>query len=140
MTLAHPSVKLMINRWQNRLRTITGDESINLSAISLNEKGVELDDLINIICKLTGFTLAELKRKDRHRPKVIARQLIFFYAYKLRLSTLEAIGEKIGGRDHTTVIHARETIENLIAAKDPTIHCLIHLIESEIKNHETQPS
>lgn len=140
MTLAHPDIKNLIDSWQSQLRSMTGDKTISLFATSLQGKKMEVEELVSIVCGVTGFSADELRSKSRKRERVVARQLICYYAYNMRLATLNNIGLNLGGRDHTTVIHSKETIQNLIDTKDASIVQLIGKIENEISNHERKPS
>lgn len=49
---------------------------------------------------------------SRKAHYVIARQLFCYFAYKVQKKSLTIIGQMLG-RDHTTVIHAREKVETM---------------------------
>ncbi len=55
-----------------------------------------------------------LEHKTRKRRIVIARHAIMALAIKNTKMTLEAIGDDFGGRDHSTVIHARDTVGDML--------------------------
>lgn len=56
----------------------------------------------------------DLTCKDRHRHKVIGRQLSMYIMNKHTNLALKAIGNEFGGRDHSTVIHGVRTINDLM--------------------------
>ena len=49
--------------------------------------------------------------KSRKRPIVDARQVAMFFCKQLTQLSLEAIGKRFGGRDHSTVIHACRAVQ-----------------------------
>jgi chromosomal replication initiator protein len=57
-----------------------------------------------------------MRAKTRKKEVALARQIAMYLSKKLTKHSLKTIGLHFGGRDHTTVIHAIETIENLIKA------------------------
>lgn len=61
---------------------------------------------MNIPCDL-------LRSKTRKKEIVEARQIAMFFCTEFTSQTLKAIGLQFGGRDHTTVIYAREKIHEL---------------------------
>ena len=68
------------------------------------------------------------------KPKNIAfpRQIAMYLCRKLLNIPLKDIGEGFGGRDHTTVLHANNKIQNE-AEKDPTLEKTLLQLEKEIK-------
>ncbi len=60
-----------------------------------------------------GFSEAELKGKKRTQKLALARQTSMYLIRTLLNLSLTEIGEYFGGKDHSTVIHAIEKIENL---------------------------
>jgi len=61
-----------------------------------------------------GFTVDELKAKDRRRPLVTARQVGMYLFRELTDLSYPQIAKQFGGRDHTTVIHAYDKISTLM--------------------------
>lgn len=51
-----------------------------------------------------------LESEQRRREIVFPRQVAMYLCCKLTLKSLPYIGRKFGGRDHTTVLHARDKI------------------------------
>lgn len=89
----------------------------------------------------------DIYKKTRKREIVQARQLAMFFSKKYvkfyyiikdkvefrRKITLEYIGEKIGGKDHATVLHAFKTVNNL-ADSDKCFKRYVKEIDAIIKN------
>ena len=77
-----------------------------------NQNFPNLDRLEHQLC--AEFDIPSLKEVSRKREIVICRQFIMVIAKKTTKMSLAAIGEKYGGKDHATVLHALKTIPNVI--------------------------
>jgi chromosomal replication initiator protein len=58
-----------------------------------------------------------MRAKKRSRAIAYPRQVAMYLARQLTDFSLPEIGDQIGGRDHTTVIHAYEKIEEDLKSK-----------------------
>ncbi len=79
---------------------------------SFNELGI--DEIQKMVCNFYNVTYDDLLSKTRKREIVQARQITMYLAKKFTKSSLKAIGEHFSGKDHTTVIHSCQTVENLM--------------------------
>ncbi len=72
-------------------------------------------ELIAATSDLTGVApdLFTAPRKDRRTAR--ARQLVMYLACHHTDLSLNAIGEALGGRDHSTVLHGRDKVEKLLS-------------------------
>lgn len=76
------------------------------------------DDIINIVCSFYKIKLTQIKGPKRDASLVKARQVcMYLLKHELRLP-LKEIGNLLGGRDHTTVMHGVEKIEARVENKD----------------------
>ncbi|MFP5378118.1 MAG: chromosomal replication initiator protein DnaA [Acidimicrobiia bacterium] len=75
------------------------------------------DLVIETAAELFGFTPADLRGPSRGRPLVQARQVAMYVLRQLSDHSYPTIAREFGGRDHTTVIHAVNKIEGLIAER-----------------------
>jgi hypothetical protein len=67
------------------------------------------------ICEYFGVTAGQLKENSRKKPLVIYRQIAMFFCKEHDQNiTLNSIGDFFGGRDHSTVIHAIQTVNDYI--------------------------
>lgn len=57
-----------------------------------------------------GLPVAALKGKQRDKDTVLARQIAMYLIREETSSSLSNIGQEIGGRDHSTVLHGYEKI------------------------------
>ncbi|HCM88930.1 MULTISPECIES: chromosomal replication initiator protein DnaA [Vagococcus] len=72
------------------------------------------------VCKYYHLQLKDLKGKKRVKSIVVPRQIAMFLSRELTDNSLPKIGAEFGGKDHTTVIHAHEKIQQLLD-NDPII-------------------
>ena len=63
------------------------------------------------------LSMEELTSKSRTRTLVTARQIAMYLCRELTDMSLPKIGQELGGRDHTTVIHADRKIREQMAER-----------------------
>ncbi|HAQ2174765.1 TPA: chromosomal replication initiator protein DnaA [Enterococcus faecium] len=66
------------------------------------------------VAKYYHIQLKDLKGKKRVKSIVVPRQIAMYLAHELTDNSLPKIGAEFGGKDHTTVIHAHEKIQQLM--------------------------
>lgn len=66
------------------------------------------------VAKYYRIQLKDLKGKKRVKSIVVPRQIAMYLARELTDNSLPKIGAEFGGKDHTTVIHAHEKIQQLM--------------------------
>ncbi|MEB2283377.1 MAG: hypothetical protein B6D46_06395 [Polyangiaceae bacterium UTPRO1] len=71
---------------------------------------VSIETIQRIVCERYGIRLGDLLSKKRSRNIAFPRQIAMYMARKLTASSFPTIGERFGGRDHSTVIHATNSI------------------------------
>lgn len=79
------------------------------------------------------FSIKEdlIRAKTRKKEIVLARQISMYLSKTLTNSSLKTIGLHFGGRDHTTVIHACQTIENRMTS-EPKFREIIQEIQEKV--------
>ncbi|HMZ89404.1 MAG TPA: chromosomal replication initiator protein DnaA [Chitinophagales bacterium] len=118
----------------NNVRELEGALVSLLAQASLNKKQIDLDlakkivknfvknmsrevsiDFIQkAVCDYFEVPVEKLKEKTRKRQVVQARQLSMYLSKNFTKHSLKAIGKHFGGRDHSTVIHSCQAIQNLM--------------------------
>lgn len=81
-------------------------------------KSVCIERIARTVCKHYPYKLDDLKAKDRGKDLTIARQIAMYFMKQMTDKSLREIGEFFGGRDHSTVMHAVEKIENYAQNSD----------------------
>ena len=75
--------------------------------------------------------LADLQSQKRSQSIAEPRQICMYLARQLTKHSLEEIGGHLGGRDHTTVMHAYAKIEDL-RKNDPKMHATLDQLAGQI--------
>ena len=78
------------------------------------ETEVNIDYIQKIVASFFSITLEMMKGKSRKRELVVARQVAMFFAKEYTNHSLKSIGQHFGGRDHSTVIHAVQSVNDLM--------------------------
>jgi chromosomal replication initiator protein len=74
---------------------------------------VGIDYIQKTVADYFKMGVAELKDKTRKKEIVMARQLAMFFSKEYTSLSLKTIGYHFGGRDHSTVIHAVQTVDDM---------------------------
>jgi chromosomal replication initiator protein len=120
-----------IRELEGALIRVTAFASLNQQAVDMGLAEIVLKDLITdegaqeiTSATILGQTAAyfklsmeELTSKSRTRTLVTARQIAMYLCRELTDMSLPKIGQELGGRDHTTVIHADRKIRELMAER-----------------------
>ncbi len=83
-------------------------------------RSVSLDDVVDVVCNFYNLEKDCIFQKTRRKEVVKPRQVIMFILREDFGISYPTIGQKIGGRDHTTVIHSCEKIKRDVET-DPTL-------------------
>ena len=67
------------------------------------------------VCQYFNITMDSLLSKSRKRQIVQARQIAMYMSRNLLKCSLSTIGSEIGGKDHSTVLHACATVQDLMS-------------------------
>jgi len=86
------------------LRDLIKDTKVNLS----------IDEIQQVVCDYFDLVVDLVRAKTRKREVVQARQIAMFFCKELTQHSLKTIGLHFGGRDHSTVIHANQSVLNQI--------------------------
>jgi chromosomal replication initiator protein len=74
------------------------------------EARVTADLVISVAAEYFDVSADEIRSSNRSRPLVNARQMAMYLCRELTDLSLPKIGERFGGRDHSTVLHATNKI------------------------------
>lgn len=79
-----------------------------------------VDAIIAEVCKYYSITKAEITGKKKTKDIVEPRQVAIYLITEMLNLPLAAIGAAFGGRDHTTIMHARDKITELVKTDNNT--------------------
>jgi len=82
-----------------------------ISNVSTKELSIEF--IQQTVCEHFEIGFEDIVGKTRKREIVQARQMAMYFSKKYTELSLKGIGSAFGGRDHSTVIHACQTVQNL---------------------------
>ncbi|MBA7539151.1 Chromosomal replication initiator protein DnaA [subsurface metagenome] len=72
-----------------------------------------IKNIVEIVARQQHMTPERLKAKTRKREIVEARQLAMYLATEYTTASLATIGEEIGEKNHSTVLHSCKIVNNL---------------------------
>ncbi|MCK6555149.1 chromosomal replication initiator protein DnaA [Candidatus Binatia bacterium] len=88
-----------------------------------------------VVCEFYRLRPADLRSKKRSRSIAVPRQVAMFLCRKHTTASFPTIGERFGGRDHSTAIHATQVVE-LRLKDDPTFRATVERIERMLEKGE----
>lgn len=86
--------------------------------VTNNKQNLTTDLIIDCVCKYFSLSKADLVGKKKNKEIVEPRQICMYIINDLLDLPLTSIGAIFGGRDHTTVIHARDKVSDLIKSNN----------------------
>lgn len=101
--------------------------------VSTNKQvNISIDFITKIVCEYFKVEENKVREKNRRKEVVLARQVAMFLSKQLTKSSLKTIGLHFGGRDHSTVIHAQSSIEQMIK-DDPNMEETVFSLKNKIE-------
>jgi chromosomal replication initiator protein len=92
---------------------------------------ISITDIIEVVTGHFDVRLADLQSKKRSQSIAEPRQICMYLARNLTKHSLEEIGGHLGGRDHTTVMHACNKIGQA-KNSDPQMQAVLNELTSQI--------
>jgi chromosomal replication initiator protein len=100
-------------------------------------KNITVDIIKRVTSEYFGLSYNDLQSKKRTKAISFPRQLAMYLSRELTEYSTTEIGVEFGGRDHTTVMHACQKIENNIKT-DPTLEPTIQHLIRTIKDYKVK--
>jgi chromosomal replication initiator protein len=94
---------------------------------------ITIDLILSAVAESTGVSITEITGDKRSRSVVEGRHLAMYLARELTDASLPKIGDHIGGRDHTTVLHAVEKITRLLR-EDRDMYNRVQRLTTKLKS------
>jgi chromosomal replication initiator protein len=118
--------------------TTTGQEiDLELAQTALDgqieaaARHISITDIIEVVTGHFDVRLTDLQSRKRSQSITEPRQICMYLARNLTRHSLEEIGGHLGGRDHTTVMHACSKI-NQAKDDDPKMNALLNELTKQI--------
>ncbi|MBU0649397.1 chromosomal replication initiator protein DnaA [Patescibacteria group bacterium] len=102
----------------------TIDEILQSFSPVQKRKSIAPRQLIDVVAQYFDVKINELLGKSREKRLAFPRQIIMYLLREEMKTSYPAIGEVIGGRDHTTAMHAFEKISRLSKEDEQLKHDL----------------
>ena len=95
------------------------------------ERGCSIEVVQKVVAEFYKINISDLKSPRRTKSLAYPRQIAMYLCKKHVRSSFPEIGNRFGGKDHTTVMHACKKIERLLI-QDLSLQNDIGFIEKEI--------
>ena len=101
--------------------TIEATKNILNSVISnFQSKSTTSKDIIEVVSKFYNIAIRDIAGKSRKKELVVPRQIIMYLMREEINTSYPTIGQELGGRDHTTAMHAYNKIRKEITENERT--------------------
>lgn len=94
---------------------------------------ISVDLIMDEVANYFDISTADLCSPARNRQLVMARQIAMYLTRELTELSLPRIGKAFGGRDHTTVMHAKSKVAELMQERR-TVYNQVHELTNMIKS------
>lgn len=150
--LPNDVIEYVANNIDNNVRELEGAMVSLLAQSTLNKKEIDLalakqmlknfikntskeismEYIQKLVCEYFEVPVEMVKSKTRKREIVQARQISMYLSKSHTKTSLKSIGAFFGGRDHSTVIYACQTVEDLIDT-DKKFKAYVYDIQKKLK-------
>jgi chromosomal replication initiator protein len=95
------------------------------------KRDLTIEEIQKLVANHYGIKIPELKSSKRMKALVLPRQIAMYLARQLTSHSFPEIGERFGGKDHSTIIHAIKKIEKIME-EDFQIRSTINALKKEL--------
>lgn len=101
------------------------------------QNNVTFDVIMKVVAEYFNLSQSDIRGKRRTKAIVFPRQIVMYLTRELTEYSTTEIGSELGGRDHTTIMHGCDRIENRMKT-DPTLEPTIQHLIRTIKNNASK--
>jgi chromosomal replication initiator protein len=83
-------------------------------SMTSDDRRISIEAIQRIVADRYNCRFSDMMSKKRTKQVAFPRQVAMFLARELTPHSLSEIGSAFGGKDHTTIIHAYDKIEDLL--------------------------
>ncbi len=95
------------------------------------KKEVSIEEIIKAVSSKFNIKISDIKSQKKNKNLVMARQISMFLSREITSASFPDIGEKTGGRDHSTVIYAHNKIRKLMD-KDKVVRDMVDELQETL--------
>ena len=88
---------------------------------------ITIENIQKVVADHYNVSVSDLKSKKKDRKFVIPRQISVYICCALTEYSTTEIGNEFGGRDHTTIMHARDKVDSLLKT-DSSMNSTVNLL------------
>lgn len=114
-------------RKQTKITVNLAAEALRGLQTTTKSADIAISDIQKAVADYFQVSVDDLKGKKRIKQIVTPRQVAMYLSRELTINSLPKIGNEFGGRDHTTVMHAYEKIQETINTNDDLKDKIIEL-------------
>jgi len=103
------------------------------SIIREKDSTITIEAIQKAVCDFFSVRAADLRAKKRTRSIAVPRQVAMYLCRRYTDASFPTIGERFGGRDHSTVIHATQVVDQRIK-DDPTFRATIERLQRMLES------
>jgi chromosomal replication initiator protein len=104
---------------------------------SPRQTNMSIETIQRVVAEYYTLSPNDLKGKKKTQNIVLPRQIAMYIARELTEYSTTEVGQAFGGRDHTTVMHSCQKIEERIRS-DPTMEVTIESLKRMIKEYNAK--
>ncbi len=94
--------------------TLSLAKDVLRNIIKTEVTSIPIESIQKFVASYFNLKISDLKAKKKTKQIVLARQIAIYLSRKLSKASLIEIGERFGGKDHSTVLHSVKKIEQKI--------------------------
>jgi chromosomal replication initiator protein len=100
--------------------------------IKPKEEFVSIDLVQKVVSNFFNIKISDLKVKRKYKGYVLPRQIAMYLSRKLTNASLLEIGDKFGGKDHSTVLHSIKKVQEKMS-QETSFKEMIENLHGQIK-------
>jgi chromosomal replication initiator protein len=94
---------------------------------SKKSRSISYRRILSVVAKHYGLKTKEVKGRSRKKEVANARHIAAYLLRKELEYPLKRVGEILGGRDHTTIMHAEDKIDRLFSTNQEIRHDILEM-------------
>jgi chromosomal replication initiator protein len=97
------------------------------------DRAITIESIQKAVCDFFNIKPNELRSKKRTRNVATSRQIAMYLCRRYTQASFPVIGDRFGGRDHSTVVHAAQVIERRLR-DDPNFRSTVERLERMLEH------
>lgn len=94
---------------------------------------ISIDSIQKVVSQYFNIKVTDLRVKKKYKGFVLPRQVAMYLSRKLTHASLLEIGDRFGGKDHSTVLHSIRKVEEKME-KEPSFREAMENLQNRIKS------